>query len=201
MAEKIFVTAVGTDSGKTLVSSVLTIFLDADYWKPVQSGLPRDTETVQALCSKEGRTFFPEKYLLSQPLSPHAAAKIDGIEIKINSVKLPESKKNLVIEGAGGVLVPLNDEETIADLMLHLQTPVVLVSNLYLGSINHTLLTFNELTRRNIPIKGLVFNGEQNAESERIILKKTGLRCILRIPRLEKTDRATIEALADKVEW
>ena len=111
-----FVTAIGTDSGKTLVSAILTEFLQADYWKPVQSGHPRDTETVQTLVSNELTTFHKETYLLNTPASPHASAKIDGVEIHLDKIIAPATERALIIEGAGGILVPLNDDDFVIEI-------------------------------------------------------------------------------------
>ena len=181
-----FVTAIGTDSGKTLVSALLTQALAADYWKPIQAGLPRDTETVQGLVG-EGLTCYEEAYLLHTPASPHAAAAIDGITIQLDQIKIPDPYAPLVVEGAGGVLVPLNDEDMVIDLAARLACQVILVSNLYLGSINHTLLTVQELKRRQLPVAGIIFNGPSNPESERIILHHAGWPCLLRLPQLNST--------------
>jgi dethiobiotin synthetase len=176
-----FVTAIGTDSGKTVVSSILCEALGADYWKPVQAGLPRDTETVMQLVTNNRTKFHPEQYLLKTPASPHAAARIDGVNIELASFVLPSTHNTLIIEGAGGCLVPLNDRDFVIDLIQPFQSEVILVSNLYLGSINHTLLTAEALKRRNIKVRGLIFNGDSNEESERIILSHTGFHCLLRI--------------------
>ncbi|RAV98272.1 dethiobiotin synthase [Pseudochryseolinea flava] len=177
-----FVTGIDTDSGKTLASAILCEALEADYWKPVQAGLPRDNQTVKNLITNTTTEIYPETYLLKAPASPHASAKKEGITIQLNEFKLPSSKnKNLVIEGAGGCLVPLNDKDVVIDLVKIFDAQVVLVADLYLGSINHTLLTVEALQNRNIKVKGIIFNGESNPESERIILLKSGLKCILRI--------------------
>lgn len=176
-----FVTAIDTDSGKTFVSAILCEALEADYWKPVQAGLPRDSQTVKSLVSNTRSTVHPEAFLLKTPASPHASAKRDGVTITLESMKLPETTQDLVIEGAGGCLVPLNDQDLVIDLINHFRAEVILVADLYLGSINHTLLTIEALRSRNIPIRGIIFNGESNAESERIILLRSGLRCLLRI--------------------
>lgn len=181
MAKRYFVTAIGTDSGKTVVSAILTQALHADYWKPIQAGLPRDTDTVMTLVNNNRSVFHREAYLLSVPLSPHAAARIDEIEIHPTTILLPDTKNTLIIEGAGGLLVPVNDEIVMADLMQKLDTDIILVSNIYLGSINHTLLTANELKRRGLRVKGIVFNGPENTESERIILQHTGYPLLLRV--------------------
>lgn len=194
-----FVTAIGTDSGKTLVSAILCEALQADYWKPVQSGFPRDTETVRNLVSNPRTAFHPEQYLLKTPVSPHAAAKTDRINITLESFRLPETKNTLVIEGAGGCLVPLSDDNTIIDLMALLKAEIILVSNHYLGSINHTLLTYEALRRRDMRIKGLVFNGDPNEESERVILKYTNLKCLLRIQKESIITQQVVKRYAEKI--
>lgn len=191
-----FITAIGTDSGKTLVSAILCEALCADYWKPVQCGLPRDTDTVRDLVSNTASIFYPERYLLKTPVSPHAAAKIEGINIEINSFELPPTKNTLIIEGAGGCLVPLNNEDFIIDLMSKFGAEVIVVSNNYLGSINHTLLTLEALKRRLLPIKGLIFNGQPNEEGERIILHHAELKCLLRIDKEAEINRHVVKKYA-----
>ena len=178
-----FITAIGTDSGKTLASAILCEALKADYWKPVQAGLPRDTDTVRKLVSNTRTFLYPERYVLNTPASPHAAARQDNIKISLEAFRLPETQNTLIIEGAGGCFVPLNDNDLIIDLIEALKAEVIVISNHYLGSINHTLLTLEALSTRNLPIKGLIFNGEPNTESERIILHRSHLRCLLRIEK------------------
>lgn len=178
-----FVTAIGTDSGKTLASAIICEAFEADYWKPVQAGTPRDTDSVCEMVSNKKSRFHPERYLLKTPASPHAAARVDGIQISLTDFQLPPTENKLIIEGAGGCLVPLNDKDFVIDLIARLRAQVVLVSNIYLGSINHTLLTLESLNKRNIPIKGLIFNGERNEESERIILHHAKVDCLLCIRR------------------
>lgn len=191
-----FITAIGTDSGKTLVSAIVCEALHADYWKPVQSGMPRDTESVRRLVSNEKSIFHPEQYLLQTPVSPHAAARIDGVNITLDSFIMPATNNTLIIEGAGGCMVPLNDGDLMIDLMAALGAPVIVVSNEYLGSINHTLLTLEALRSRNIPVKGLVFNGNTNTESESIILHRSGLRCLLRVSKEPEINRTVVKAYA-----
>jgi dethiobiotin synthetase len=181
MAKRYFITAIGTDSGKTVVSSIITQALQADYWKPIQSGQPRDTDTVMTLVHNQKSVFHREAYLLSIPLSPHAAARLEEIEIHIANILLPDTENTLIIEGAGGVLVPINDEHFVIDLVPRLDAEVILVANIYLGSINHTLLTIRELERRKLRVKGIIFNGPENKESERIILQHSGYRQLLRV--------------------
>lgn len=191
-----FVTAISTDSGKTLVSSILCEALHADYWKPVQSGQPRDTDTVRNLISNQKTVFHQEAYFLKTPASPHASARIDKTVIRLGSIRAPATENHLVIEGAGGCLVPLNDEDFIIDLIPLLKAETIVVSNLYLGSINHTLLTVEALRSRKINIRGLIFNGERNEESERIILLHTKLKCLLRIEKESEINRDVVKRYA-----
>jgi dethiobiotin synthetase len=194
-----FVTAIDTDSGKTLVSAILSEMLEADYWKPVQAGLPRDSETVKALISNTKTRIHPEQYLLKTPASPHASAKIDRININLSDFKLPVAD-NLVIEGAGGCLVPLNENDFVIDLIQKLGAPVIVVADLYLGSINHTLLTLEALKARKLPIKGLIFNGDSNPESERIILKHhSSLRFLLHIKKEPAIKADVVKTYAAKL--
>ena len=195
--KRYFVTAIGTDSGKTLVSAILCEALQADYWKPVQAGLPRDTDTVRALVSNSITKFYPEAYLLKKPASPHTSAKAEGVEISMMNIKLPENKNCLIIEGAGGLLVPLNDYDCVADLIKELRTEVVLVADLYLGSINHTLLTAEYLKQHNMPVVGIIFNGQPNPDSERIIEKKTGWPVLLRIGEEKEINKDVVKKYAE----
>lgn len=171
----IFITGNGTDIGKTIISAIVTEHLEADYWKPIQSGELDNTDTMKVKClvSNNKTIFHTERFKLIQPLSPHASAEIDGVKIQLEDFKLPITNNNLVIEGAGGLMVPLNNKTLIADLITHFASSVILVSRNYLGSINHTLLTVQELHRRNIPIIGIVFNGEHTPQTENFILQYT----------------------------
>ncbi len=191
-----FVTAIGTDSGKTLASAIICEAIHADYWKPIQSGEPRDTATVQSLVSNEKTKFHPETYLLKTPASPHAAAKIDGVEISMMKIKLPSTKNCLIIEGAGGLLVPLNDYDFMADLIIEFKAEVILVANLYLGSINHTLLTVEYLKAHKVPVAGIIFNGPSNPDSERIIKARSGWPVLLQIQPEEKINKETVKKYA-----
>lgn len=181
-----FITAIGTDSGKTIASAILCEALKADYWKAIQCGEPRDTDSVKSLVSNSETKFYTEGYFFKKPASPHDAAKEEGVEIDIKKIKIPSTSNNLIIEGAGGLLVPLNDFDFVIDIPQQLAIPIILVANLYLGSINHTLLTINELKRRQIEVAGIIFNGEPNPESERIILHHSGYKKLLHIlPEVE----------------
>jgi dethiobiotin synthetase len=196
-----FVTAIGTDSGKTLVSAILTEALQADYWKPIQSGKEnRDVETVAKLINNNHSFCYEETYLFSKPISPHAAAKVDGVTIELNKIKLPQNGgNNIVIEGAGGILVPLNETDFVIDLAVKFDAEIILVSNTYLGSINHTLLTVQELKRRNLKVKGIIFNGFENKDTEEIILKKSGYKYLLRILPENKINQEIITQYAIKL--
>jgi dethiobiotin synthetase len=178
-----FISGIGTNIGKTIVSAILTEALEADYWKPIQAGdlENSDTNKVKKLVSNKKSVFHKEAYCLTQPMSPHAAAKIDGIEINLNDIKPPTTNNNLIIEGAGGLMVPLNDNTLIIDLIEKIPTEVILISQNYLGSINHTLLSIESLQTRNINIKGIIFNGEENTDSEQFILSHTKVNCLGRI--------------------
>ena len=190
----IFITGNGTDIGKTIISAIVTEHLEADYWKPVQSGELENTDTmkVKRLVSNSKSVFHTERFKLIQPLSPHASAEIDGIQIQLEDFKLPVTNNHLVIEGAGGLMVPLNNKILIADLISHFASSIILVSRNYLGSINHTLLTIQELRRRNIPIIGIVFNGEHTPQTENFILQYAQLPLLFRVDMEAQIDKQTI---------
>lgn len=194
-----FVTAIGTDSGKTLVSAILVEALKADYWKPVQAGFPTDTEQVQQLVSNPISKFHPETHQLKLPASPHAAARFEHLHIELDDFVLPETTNEIVAEGAGGVLVPVNQEDFVIEIARELEMEVVLVANLYLGSINHTLLTVDYLKRNNYKVKGIIFNGDSNPESEQIIEKHSGFRVLLHLPQLGKITPEIVQYWADEL--
>jgi dethiobiotin synthetase len=196
-AESLFVTGIGTGIGKTIVSAVLTEKLNADYWKPVQSGDLDNSDTlkVKSLVSNEKSIFHPETYRLTQPYSPHKSAAIDGVEIDLDKFIIPKTTNNLIIEGAGGLMVPLNDQFLMIDLIKKLNVSVVLVSQNYLGSINHTLLSFAILKQYDIDIAGIIFNGKTDTNSESYILNYTHLMLLGNLPDFEAIDKeAIIEA-------
>lgn len=194
MAHTYFITGIGTGIGKTITSAVLTEKLKADYWKPIQSGDldQSDSLTIHSLLSNSQTVVHPEVYRLTQPLSPHLSAKLDGITINLDQFYLPETANHLIVEGAGGLMVPLNDEALILDLIKHLGIEVIVVSQNYLGSINHTLLTINTLKQHHIPIKGIIFNGTANEESEKYILNYTGVTSLGFIPAMEDVNKENI---------
>ncbi|MBE0390366.1 dethiobiotin synthase [Flavobacterium sp. PL002] len=196
---KIFVTGIGTDVGKTIASSIITESLQADYWKPIQAGDldNSDSHKIERYISNDKTVIHSNSYKLNTPASPHLAAKIDGLTIDLAKIVAPETENHLVIEGAGGLFVPLNNQDTIVDLIAP-DYKVVVVSRHYLGSINHTLLTIEALQNRKIKIAGIIFSGEQNQATESIILSKTGINCIGRIEQEPYFDQNVIKDYADQ---
>lgn len=168
-----FVTGTDTGIGKTVVSALLAQGLGATYWKPVQSGLHEETDTefVRRVTDLPERQLLPERYRLNEPLSPHASAAIDNVSIRLQDFELPEfDTDHLVVEGAGGLLVPLNDEDMIIDLIQHLDLPVVLVARSELGTLNHTFLSLEALRAHDIEILGVVMNGPKNESNRKAIV-------------------------------
>lgn len=195
---RIFVTGISTEVGKTVASAILTEALEADYWKPVQAGDLHltDTHKVQHLVSRKSLVCHPEAYRLQHPMSPHAAARREGRTLDLATIHPPQTERPLVIEGAGGLLVPLNDSQTIADLLIHADK-VVVVSRHYLGSINHTLLTVQFLKSRGIE-PYLLFNGNENSDTEEVIRSMTGVVCIGRIDQAEEVTPEFVLSQAEK---
>lgn len=191
---KIFVTGIGTDVGKTVVSAILTEALEADYWKPIQAGDLDNSDSikVERFISNKKTVIHPEGMKLNSPMSPHAAAAIDNVEIKLADFSLPKTDNNIVVEGAGGLMVPLNDKELIIDLIQQLNIDVVLVSQNYLGSINHTILSLDALKNRGIKVLGIIFNGEENIETEKYVLNYSGLKCLGRVQQHQHINKEII---------
>jgi len=196
----IFITGIGTGIGKTITSAVLVEKLQADYWKPIQSGDLdyTDTDQVRKLVSNKRSVFHPEAYRLTQPFSPHKSAELDGIQIELEKIKLPETENQLIIEGAGGLMVPLNNTDLIIDLIQKFEAEVVLVSQNYLGSINHTLMSAEILKSRKIKLNTVIFCGDENKSSENIIFRHLNTR-IIRIPFFEDLNRKNIAEFATNV--
>jgi len=199
---RLFVTGISTEVGKTIASSILVEALKADYWKPIQAGELDNSDTikVQNLISNTVSKFHKEAYRLNTPISPHAAAEKDNIEISLSNINIPKTNNHLIIEGAGGLLVPLNNSDCIIDIIPNLDAEVVIVSRHYLGSINHTLLSIKALTEQNIPIKGIIFSGNENKDTESIILKMSGLKLLFRINEEVKFDKEIIKKYAQKIQ-
>lgn len=181
--KKYLITGIGTDVGKTVVSAIVAQALEADYWKPIQSGEldNSDSHKINRLTNDLVQV-LPERYRLNEPLSPHASAAIDGVHLQLSELTLPESNGNLLVEGAGGLMVPINDTDLLIDAFKRWNLPVIIVSRHYVGSINHTLLTIEALQNRRIAIKGLVFVGDENKATESFILNHTKVPFLMRVP-------------------
>ncbi len=194
------ISGIGTEVGKTVVSAIVSEALKATYWKPVQAGELENTDShkVQRLTSNV--RILPEAYKLKEPMSPHAAAEIDGVNIQLNDFNLPQVDGNFIIEGAGGLLVPINMQGLLyADVFKNWNLPVIIVSRHYLGSINHSLLTAEVLKNRGIKIAGWIFVGDENKTSESIILKVTNLPMIARIPLVREVTKEFVSVQAAKI--
>ena len=195
---RLFVTGIGTEVGKTIIAAILTEALEADYWKPIQAGdlQHSDTDRVKALVTNNRSIFYKEAFCLQQPMSPHAAAERDGINVHLSDIRAPKTDNHLIIEGAGGLMVPLNYEDCIIDLIPQLDCEAVLVTRNYLGSINHTLLSIEALQKRGILIKGIIFNGAANKETEKVILKMANVSLLGRVREEEGFDPIVIRKYA-----
>jgi len=195
---KLFIAGIGTDVGKTIASAIITEALQADYWKPIQAGdlENSDSHKVKSLLSNPKTTVHPNSYALHTPASPHFAAAIDKETIELEKIIEPKTKNHLVIESAGGVLVPLNETQTVINL-IRPDYKVVVVSRHYLGSINHTLLTIEALKQRKVAIAGIIFNGDENQSTEQIIESKTQIPIIGRIANEPYFDKNVIAEYAD----
>lgn len=199
MNKTVFVTGISTEVGKTVISAIVTESLRADYWKPVQAGDLDygDKDKVQEMISNGRSRFFENTYALNTPMSPHAAADIDGVRIELGQLTRPTTENTLVIEGAGGLLVPLNEQDTIADLILP-KDKVLLVSRHYLGSINHTLLSCEYLRQKGVQ-PGILFSGDPHPTTESIILQKTGLPFLGRVEEEKAFSKEVVARYAEKL--
>ena len=194
----VFITGISTEVGKTVASAIVVEALEADYWKPVQAGdlENSDSHKIERLISNTKTKIHPNAYALNTPMSPHAAAEIDGIKVDLGKINPPETKNHLVIEGAGGLLVPLNERDTIYDL-IQANYKVIVVSRHYLGSINHTLLTIEKLQEKNLDV-GIIFSGDEHPTTESIILSKTNVSFLGRINEEATFDKAVVKKYAEE---
>ena len=195
MKHAFFVSGIGTDVGKTIVSSVLCELLFANYWKPVQSGELDNTDSmkVERLVSFETFNFFPEQFRLTQPLSPHVSAKLDGVHIQSSDFTFPEFTGNLIVEGAGGLMVPVNENGLLyCDLAAEWKLSTILISRHYLGSINHTLMSIETIRNRHIPILGIIYVGDELPMTEELIFTKTQIPTLFHVPIFENLSKETI---------
>ena len=200
MKNQTFIVAgIGTDTGKTVTSAILCKALDADYWKPVQAGDLDNTDSHKVKKWVPKARIHPEAYRLTTPMSPHGAAAIDGITIDEEHLKVPHTANNLIVELAGGLMVPLRNDYLIIDWVASSGLPVVIVADYYLGSINHTLLSLSALKNRNIPLLGIVFNGEKNTSTFDVILHRSGVKCLLEIDREEEINEQIVSSYAREI--
>ncbi|UVK48288.1 dethiobiotin synthase (plasmid) [Mesorhizobium sp. AR07] len=198
MTQRIVITGTDTGIGKTVFSAGLAGLLDGFYWKPVQSGLDgeTDSEVVARLAGLPSGRVLPEAYRLNSPLSPHRSAEIDGISIKAADLSFPVLPAPLVIEGAGGLMVPLNRKTRFIDIFAEWRLPVILCARTTLGTINHTLLSIEALRARSIPLAGIAFIGDEMADTQRTIVEMGGAPQLGRLPYLDPlTDKTLKDAM------
>lgn len=198
--KRYFITGIGTNVGKTVVSAILTEGLNADYWKPIQSGSVegRDLDTVKSLISNSSSAFYPETYLLKEPASPHLAAKKEDILISTSKLQLPITSNSLIIEGAGGLLVPLNSSDYVIDLAKQFNAAVILVVSSYLGCINHTLLSIEYILQNNYKLKGIILNGNFEEDVKSAIVNYKNVPLLAEIPQ-GKIDKQFVLAQSAKI--
>jgi dethiobiotin synthetase len=196
--KRIFVTGISTDVGKTIASAIITEALEADYWKPIQAGdlEHSDSHKIKELISNKKTVVHQNSYALKTPMSPHAAAEIDNLIIDIAQIIEPQTTNHLVIEGAGGLMVPLNEEDTILDIIKE-NYQVIVVSRHYLGSINHSLLTIESLKQKGFNV-AVIFSGNEHPSTEGIIIRKTGVKVLGRIEEETNFDKHLIKQYAAK---
>lgn len=196
MPSRFFITGTDTAVGKTTVSALLCAALDAFYWKPIQTGTREGTDriTVVRLADLPRDRALPETYRFSPPVSPHLAAQRAGIRISLHKIKFPKipAHQNLIVEGAGGALVPINSTQLMTDLMRHLALPVLLVSRTSLGTINHTLLSIAALRAARLDLRGIVLSGKPNRDNRRAIEHYGEIEVLGAVPFLAKINRATL---------
>jgi dethiobiotin synthetase len=200
MTQGFIIAGTDTDVGKTIFAAALMVPLKAHYWKPVQCGLEGgiDTKTVQNLTGLPAERFLPEKYIFTQPLSPHRAAEMDDAALDVKALQLPRGASPLLVELAGGLLVPMTRNALQIDVIRNWNLPVILCARTGLGTLNHTLLSVEALKSRDIQIHGIAFIGEENADNMRTIGDFTGFKILGRLPRLETLNAQTLQkAFAD----
>jgi dethiobiotin synthetase len=201
MHKSIAIIGIHTGIGKTVVSAVIAEAIGADYWKPVQAGIEeRDMSLVQELLTNGGARVHREAVLLTQPVSPHAAAEYDGVTIDFREFKWPETDKVLLVETAGGLMSPISAEETMIDFIQYYDLPVVLVTNNYLGSINHTLLTLEVLHDGGVQVLGIVVSGDENRQSESFIENYSNVPIIAHVPQLINLDAESVHIVAKSLQ-
>lgn len=200
--QRYFITGTDTDVGKTVAAAWCMLHLEADYWKPTQSGLepPTDMDVVKNITGFDSTRFHPETYQLMQPLSPHEAAKRDGIEIDMNEFQMPQTNNSLIIEGAGGLMVPLNKDNLVIDLIKQLEVPAILVCRSGLGTINHTLLSLEAMRKRNIPLAGVIISGSKAPHNREAIEEYGHVPVIAEIDHIENMSAEALLAIKPEVD-
>lgn len=200
MYSRIAILGIHTGIGKTAASAVLAEALEADYWKPVQAGIEeRDAERVAQLISNGGNRVHDEAVVLSQAMSPHAAADIDGVSIDYTQFRWPQTDKTMLVETAGGVLSPMSGNTTMADFVAYYKLPAILVVQNYLGSINHTLMSIEVLKSRGISLLGVVLNGASNTPSETFITQYAKVPVLARIPHMDPLNKTSVATCAAQI--
>lgn len=199
MSRQFIITGTGTGIGKTLTSAMLMLGLEADYWKPLQSGTPTDTNTLRQLTNLPANRFHDETYRFELPASPHIAAESEGRNIDISNLKPPQTTRTLLIEGAGGLMVPVTRTVLMIDVFKQMNAPVILCTRTELGTINHTLLSVQALKVHGIPLHGIIFLGEENKDTMKTIIdfsmiKSSGAKRLGHIPVLPEISAASLLA-------
>lgn len=192
-----FVTGTDTDVGKTLVSAWLLTQIEASYWKPIQAGTEpaTDSATVQRLAELPPERILPEAYVLPESLAPHEAARRAGIVLDMDKLEAPQHEGLLIVEGAGGLMVPITDDAYMIDLAADLDLPIILVSRSTLGTINHTLLSIEAIRRRGLPLAGVVITGPETPHNRAAIERYGQIEVIAEIPWLDTINRSTLKTI------
>lgn len=198
---RFFVTGTDTDVGKTVASAWLMLHLNAAYWKPIQSGLEeKDIAAIKKYTGADDKFFLPSVYELTQPLSPHESARRDGVAIDMKKLKCPQINQNLIVEGAGGLMVPINKDQFVIDIIKHLSMPTILVARSGLGTINHTLLSLEALRKRNIYISGIIMSGEKSPHNRQALEEYGGVPIIAEIDRLSIVNKKNLMAIPPEID-
>ena len=197
-----FVTGTDTDVGKTLVSAWLLTHLDAQYWKPVQAGTEpaTDSMTVQRLAEIPPARILPEAYVLRDAMAPHEAARREGVTLDMNTLEPPAHDGLLIVEGAGGLMVPITDDAYMIDLAADLDLPILLVARSTLGTINHTLLSIEAIRRRGLPLAGVVISGPETPHNRAAIERYGQVEVIAEIPWLETVSRSALRTIEPELD-
>ena len=194
MSSDLFITGTDTNVGKTVLSALLVAALNRKYWKPIQTGSCEGTDrgTVIKLAGISTQQTYPESYIFEPPVSPHLAAREQGVTIDLQHIRRPAPEDPIIIEGAGGVFVPINDKDFMLDLMRHFGAPIILATRTTLGTINHTLLSVFAIRQAKLPLRGVVMIGKENVENRAAIERYGNVPVVGSIPWLETIQRAAL---------